>query len=130
MKILRYSLALAALAIGCSTAAPKPDREPVFTELDRSIAVAKTESFTLRLASNPSTGYRWTWAKPLDNTILELGNESYVAGDPNMPGAAGFQEWRFRAVDGGSALVSLKYVRPWEKDTAPIRTHDVIVTVK
>ncbi|MEK8022231.1 MAG: protease inhibitor I42 family protein [Candidatus Hydrogenedentota bacterium] len=101
-----------------------------FTAADRTIAVSKSESFVLRLESNPSEGYRWVWAQPLDYTVLALGNESFSAPETTSSGTGGYQEWHFRAVDAGSAVISLKYILLGSKDTVPIRTQETLVTVK
>jgi predicted secreted protein len=56
------------------------------------IEAATGQEFTISLASNPSTGYRWQMAKPLDETIVKSVRNNYQAparkaGEPPMPGS-------------------------------------------
>jgi inhibitor of cysteine peptidase len=86
--------------------------------------------FTLTLESNPSTGYSWEIAQPLDETKVALVESIYNAPKTDRVGAAGVELWVFKAVGTGETTISMKYVRPWEKDTAPAEAATFAVTIK
>jgi len=84
----------------------------------------KTESgqvFVIALDSNRTTGYEWQIEQPFDKMALESVGVEYVKGPNDMPGAGGKEKWTFRALVFRRETVplSLKYVRPWEKDVKP-----------
>ncbi|MFH1683276.1 MAG: protease inhibitor I42 family protein [Candidatus Margulisiibacteriota bacterium] len=90
---------------------------------DRKVSVG--EEFTLTLESNPTTGYQWQLAKPLDEKIVKLVSSKYEMEKPNntetgMVGVGGHEYWSFKAVGKGTTLIELKYIRPWEKDVPPV----------
>jgi inhibitor of cysteine peptidase len=93
------------------------------------LSVAAGQNFNITLASNPTTGYHWELAAPLDEAVVKLVASEYKSPDTRMLGAGGQEIWTFRAVGRGQTVVQLKYVRPWEKDVAPIKTatYEVLV---
>jgi len=97
--------------------------------------VAAGEMFTINLESNRTTGYVWALAAPLDEAIVRLVESKYesVAQPPGgtpRAGAPGTEAWTFRATGPGGTTIALQYVRPWERNTPPVRTATVAVTVK
>ena len=86
--------------------------------------------FAMRMHSNPTTGYGWQLAKPLDEKIVVLVTNDYIHPDTRLVGAGGNEVWVFKAVGQGQAEISLKYVRPWEKDRPPAETNVFRVVVK
>ena len=86
--------------------------------------------FAVRLHSNPTTGYGWQLAKPLDEKIVVLVTNDYIHPDIRLVGAGGNEVWIFKAVGQGQAEISLKYVRPWEKGRPPAETNVFKVVVK
>lgn len=95
---------------------------PVFKDSSKLIKVEVEQEFDIVLKSNATTGYKWKLAKPLDKKILELVESEYKAPDDSVPGKGGEEVWTFRGVGKGKTLISLKYVRPWEKKKAPEKT--------
>ena len=87
------------------------------------------EEFVITLDSNPTTGYRWEFTKPLDEGIVTLVDSKYEAPQTRRRGAGGRQVWTFKAAGKGRTVISLKYIRPWEKDTPPAKEHAVAVIV-
>ena len=85
--------------------------------------------FVLVLDSNPSTGYHWQLAQPPDSAVVKALGSTYHPPATAMPGAGGSEEWPFRAVGAGRATIALSYVRPWEKDAAPVKTATFQVVV-
>ena len=85
--------------------------------------------FALVLDSNPSTGYQWQLALPPDAAVVRALGSTYHPPATVLPGAGGSEEWPFRAVGAGRATITLSYVRPWEKDTPPVKTISFQVVV-
>ncbi|MFC1576526.1 protease inhibitor I42 family protein [Candidatus Omnitrophota bacterium] len=86
------------------------------------IEVRRGKQFVISLESNPTTGYGWQLAEPPDTDIIELVDSYYIADATDRVGAGGKVKWTFKAVDSGKAAVSLKYVRPWEKNVPSMKT--------
>jgi len=93
------------------------------------IQVKAGQNFTIRLQSNPTTGYGWQLSKALDNKISLVTN-AYIPPDSKLCGAGGHEVWTFKAIEQGQAEISMKYVRPWEKYQPPARTNVYAVMVK
>lgn len=107
----------------------KPAQKP-----DQPIEVVAGKKFTISLKANPTTGYSWQLAKPLDEAVVKLDKKDYQADShpPNMVGVGGKEVWTFTAVGSGKSVIALKHVRSWEKDKPPVQTasYEVIVTGK
>ena len=88
------------------------------------------EEFTLVLESNRTTGYSWQLTEPFDEGIIRLISSEYKAPETRVIGAGNKEVWTFKAVGKGRAIIHMEYVRPWEKDTPPVRTTTIEVTVK
>lgn len=84
-------------------------------------------SFTLRLNSNPTTGYRWT-ASYDDKMLALIGNDYQQDGNGNLVGQGGQDIWRFKALQAGTAEIKMTYSRPWES-AAPIKTFTLKVII-
>ena len=94
-----------------------PDSDPAAP-----IAVAPGQTFTLTLRSNPTTGYIWQPAEPVDERILRFIGSEYRSDKTGLTGAGGREVWTFKAVGSSETRIMLKYARPWEKDAAPAKT--------
>ena len=94
------------------------------------VEVEVGQEFTITLESNPTTGYQWQLAKPLDEGILKFIGSEYKAPETELLGAGGKEVWTFKAVNRGIAEISLKYVRLWEKDVPPAKEQTFAIIVK
>jgi inhibitor of cysteine peptidase len=129
-RILWLALAwgLAGCAGPSTTVAPKPaprigDDHPMHVRLDA--------EFVVTLEANWTTGYRWQVARPLDGRIVKfVSNRYFTITQPGLVGAPGREVWTFRAVGRGATSIAFQYVRPWEKDVAPVRTLTCGVVVR
>ncbi len=92
------------------------------------IKVKAGQTFTIRMESNPTTGYGWQLSKALDNKISLVTN-AFIPPDSNLCGAGGHEAWTFKAIGEGQTEISLIYVRPWEQDQLA-RTNVFTVIVK
>ncbi|MFH1079856.1 MAG: protease inhibitor I42 family protein [Pseudomonadota bacterium] len=86
------------------------------------VAVREGQAFALTLRSNPTTGYIWQLAAPLNENILRFAGNEYRSDKTGRMGAGGREIWTFKTVGSGETCISLKYARPWEKETAPAKT--------
>lgn len=102
---------------------------PMYRDTNETIEVDVEEEFAVVVKSNQTTGYKWMFAKPLDNTILKFKGSEYKAPDTDLIGAGGEEIWMFKAISEGTAMIVLKYVRPWEKDMYPLESKTFIVEV-
>lgn len=94
------------------------------------IEVKAGEEFAISVYANPSTGYAWQLADPLDAQFLQLLGSEYLTEDTALVGAGCEQEWRFKALKPGSAKISLKYLRSWEKGVAPVKIEEFEVNIR
>ena len=83
------------------------------------ISAQAGRNFTITLPANPTTGYQWQLARPLNVKLIKLISSEYIADDTGLVGSGGKQVWKFKAIKVGRAAVALKYVRPSEKNTKP-----------
>ena len=84
----------------------------------------------IKLPGNPSTGYSWE-AQNLDASMFEqVGQPTFQVSGPAMPGAGGTVTLTFKALQAGTASLTLVYHRSWETTVAPADTFSVTVTVK
>jgi inhibitor of cysteine peptidase len=94
---------------------------PVYSDPAKSIEVTNGQEFSIELDANATTGYQWQLAEPLNNSLLELLSTEYRVSETGLVGAGGKEIWKFRAVDQGKTMISMKYIRPWEKGTPPVK---------
>ncbi len=97
-----------------------------FTNPDEPIDVTVGETFTISLESNPTTGYAWEFAEPLDESILESRGSEYEADQPQAVGSGGTEHFSFEAVGEGSTTIELEYVPPGE-ESGDVESFDVTV---
>ena len=99
---------------------------PVSTTIEVNLG----ENVVIALDSNHTTGFSWQLAKPLDNNLLEFGETRYETGGTRLIGAGGKEVWTFKTFKKGKTELSLKYVRPWEKNVAPAKEARFVVIIK
>lgn len=133
MRMPRSLLAVtsALLLAGC---APSlfPTEMPVTASLSDSGGTASLvpyQPLVVRLQSNPSTGYIWSYAVAGDDVLRLETVDGELAGKNGMVGAPGEQVWSFRAQGAGRAVLTYVYARPWEKNTPPAKIFTLKVEV-
>jgi len=82
----------------------------------KTVQLAVGQVVTVRLAWDPSTGYRWQTTSNPDALVLIVVDTGYDRPDVDKPGSPGQVWWRLRATGAGSTSFALRYVRPWEPD--------------
>jgi predicted secreted protein len=107
---------------------------------DANVITATNPTYTLKLASNPTTGYSWLITY-YDQKVLVLKKHQYVATNKMKNGkafigAGGYEVWQFEATAEAlktpqTTSVKLAYVRSWEikSDKLPANTQEKVVTV-
>ncbi|HVO71783.1 MAG TPA: protease inhibitor I42 family protein, partial [Aggregatilineaceae bacterium] len=113
-----FALIILCVLAGCGPSILRADSS-------EQVSVAVGAPFTVKLASNPSTGYSWVLAGCLPNWLEQV-DKTFVATNPGLPGGGGTEYWTFRATAAGSATLAFQYQRPWEG--TPVQTHVCQVT--
>jgi predicted secreted protein len=100
-----------------------------YTERDDGTFVSLTrgEAFEVRLAENPTTGYRWHVAE-WDRAVLEVARDAFHPPSTLRPGAGGAHVWEFVARAPGSLALSLAYRRRGGS-AAPAKTFSMPIAV-
>jgi len=93
--------------------------EMKYTDPMKPIRVKVGKKFVIVLESNPTTGYQWQLAQPLDESKVKGLGSKYKGVHTKRVGAGGRETWNFRSVGQGKTAISFQYVRPWEKGVAP-----------
>ena len=130
-KTLGMSAAVSVLC-SCAWFGGKPIHHEL-TEKDsgRTLQLDKEDTFTILLASNPSTGYQWKIDTPSYNKqIITIRDDKFIQPDKQLPGAPGKRSLSFLAEGSGRTGLRLVYVRPWEKNQPPSREFNLVVIVK
>jgi predicted secreted protein len=98
----------------------------------RPVAVARGQRLSIRLNSNPTTGYRWQLATAPGGVLTKLGEPRYTAdaSAANAVGGGGVEVWSFEASGSGEEKLVFEYRRPWERDVAAARTVSYPVKVR
>lgn len=127
-------LSLAAIALlGACSQAPSshPPREDKATRYCDPRELRLGQEFSLRLPSNPTTGFRWVMRENGAPVLQLLGPEVYTTPEEaGVVGSAGVSTWRFRAVSRGEGRLSLDYRRPWENGVAAAKNFDCRILVE
>jgi inhibitor of cysteine peptidase len=116
------------VATGCS-----PQQQEVKATIDdagREMQLKKSQTLVVTLEGNPTTGYSWEVAEPLDEQVLRQVGEAEFKAESDLVGAGGEQILRFEAVNTGRMTLKLVYHRPWEKDVEPLETYSIQVVVQ
>ena len=96
------------------------------TQNGSAVETSVGDSFQLKLAENPTTGYRWQLRTDVA-PALRLVQESFEASG-SAPGGAGARCWSFAADHPGSIEIRLELRRSWQPQ--PANSFGVTVNVK
>ena len=119
-------VALGALALGaCGGDETSLDVTPDGTVFD----VGGGDQFTIVLESNVTTGFSWQLEQSLDEDVLTLADDDYIAPGTDAVGAPGKQELTFEAVGSGTTSIELWYIRPFDSPPDPVDEASFPVTV-
>ena len=76
------------------------------------LSVQLGQEFTIKLESNPTTGY--TWQPVFDEHAIKLISSDFIPINKQM-GASGIEKFIFKALKLGSTKIKMSYKRSWEK---------------
>ena len=120
-KLTHFILVFVCLVSFCFAAGPTGSKM---------IETRAGKKFTITLEANATTGYQWQFAKPLDESILQLISSDYLTDKTELVGAPGRQVWVFKALKTGKATIFFKYVRPWEKNNPPQEEESFVIIIR
>jgi inhibitor of cysteine peptidase len=133
LRKLLLALLLPLGLVGCLPPSLFPVEMPVTASLPDSggeVSLLPGQPLVIRLPSNPSTGYGWSYTVVGDD-VLRLDSVSGVGALPNGKiGAPGDMVWSFRAQGKGIAELNFVYTRPWEKSVMPAKTFRLTTVVQ
>lgn len=95
------------------------DNQSSYTEDKLNIAISpKQPEFTLRLKSNPTTGFSW-FLREYDTNLITPIKHSFEKPTKTLMGAPGYELWTFKVKPAGFVMpqqtaIRLTYARPWE----------------
>ncbi len=90
-QILILSLILSWTILGFAVAPSHLKPNPVFTEEKPNIALAKNQpTFTIRLKSNPTTGFSW-FLREYDSNLITPVKHQFIKQNTSLMGAPGLK---------------------------------------
>ena len=87
------------------------------------------DKITVKLCSNPTTGFQWDYEITVENVVKEEDHD-FEPPEGDVPGAAGIEVWTFEAVEKGTTEVRMEYSQPWEGGLKAEWTYTMTVTVE
>ncbi len=97
------------------------------------VELEQGQILVVTLESNPTTGYRWEVAETQESILEQMGEAEFKpsqTGEPPVPGAGGWEIFRFKAISAGQMTLQLVYRRSWEEGVEPINTFSLQVVVR
>ena len=90
----------------------------------------ESDSVTIELKGNPSTGF--TWISTLsDENIVEVSKDVKYRGSEGMVGAPSMFYFTVRSLSVGNTVLTLEYKRPWEeKESLEKKVYNITVDEK
>lgn len=90
----------------------------------------KSDSVTIVLKGNPSTGYIWEAGLSSEN-IVEISKDVKYLGAEGMVGAPSMFYFTVSSLASGSTILTLEYKRPWEeKEPLEKKVYNITVDKK
>jgi predicted secreted protein len=129
LRKLRFGLAIAALSTMAFGACGGDEHSPDVTPDGTGFDVSGGDQLTIVLESNVTTGFSWQLEQPLDEEVLVLVDDDYIAPGTDAVGAPGKQELTFEAVGKGTTSIELWYIRPFDSPPDPADEASFPVTV-
>ena len=78
----------------------------------------ESDSVTIEIKGNPSTGYTWEVVLS-DENVVEVSKDVKYLGAKGMVGAPSMFYFTVRSLSSGNTILTLEYKRPWE-EKAPL----------
>ena len=83
------------------------------------------DALLISLPTNRTTGYGWNYLFSTAGILRQEGKMVYqqAKSSEGMVGAGGTEIWKFMAVKKGKTSLCFSYLRPWERNIAPVKTN-------
>ena len=103
----------------------------IFTDADSGteIALSSGEEFTLRLESNPSTGFQWVIPTESLPIMVTVNEGDFEAPTDTLVGSPGTQVFTVAADDEGAGVLRFEYVRSFDETAIPERIAEYVIRV-
>ncbi len=98
------------------------------TDNGKTLTLKPGQTLTLRLAENPTTGYRWS-IPALNSHVLQLIEDRFDPSGSTAIGSGGQRILTFQAQQPGQISLSLKNKREWEDEAAAGESFTIMVQV-
>ena len=112
------ALLLAASLAGCSSGSQDARASVTEAESGQTLRLAVGGELVVTLASNPSTGFGWSYRVTPVGILEADGDSEFLADEPVMPGSGGRERFRFTAIGTGTTALEFEYRRAWETEPA------------
>jgi inhibitor of cysteine peptidase len=129
-SLVALLILLVALTVATGCSRQEQEVKASLADSGREMQLKKGQTLVVTLEGNPTTGYSWEVAEPLDEQVLRQVGEAEFKAESDLVGAGGVQILRFEAVNAGQITLKLVYHRPWEKDVEPLETYSIQVVVR
>jgi inhibitor of cysteine peptidase len=125
-------LSVTVLAVSLGLARGDDEKTLTVTEKENGgkVKLAKGGLLTVKLAGNPTTGFRWFIAKNAKEELAPQGKGEYAPAQKGLIGGGGTFTFQFRASRVGTSELELVYKRGFEKDKAPAKTFKLKLQVE
>ncbi|HSW68604.1 MAG TPA: protease inhibitor I42 family protein [Gammaproteobacteria bacterium] len=120
---MRVLIGILVLCASVAMAAEKIESVTVYTEDKPAVMVqAKQPEFSIKLASNPTTGYSWYLRADDVNLVQPVKHVFQAPENKKLIGAPGYEIWTFRVKPSGFVVptqtaIRFVYARPWEMNS-------------
>lgn len=90
--------------------------------------VSKGDYYSVRLPSNPTTGYSWKVLMVNPESTFKFNSNEYITEQTRpenkiRPGSGGIEKFNFKAIGLGKTNIVLGYLRNREKGISPVSYH-------
>ncbi len=94
----------------------------------KTLTLKPGQTLILRLAENPTTGYRWS-IPSLNAQVLQLTDDRFESSSSAAIGGGGQRVLTFQAQQPGQISLSLKSKREWEDQALALESFSVMIQV-
>lgn len=104
--------------------------EKDFSRKSKIIRVHGGKIINIALDTNPTTGFSWRLVSVSDKNVLEFVKKEFSFAKAGVVGSGGVENWSFRTLKSGQAVIVLEYSRVWEKNIPAAKREEFSIFVK
>ncbi len=134
LKKIVIALILLPMLLSAADTVPKKinklDQLP-FSDVSKAISVyQKASQFSIKVASNPTTGYAW-FLMDYDHALVEPMSRKYYPSTDGKIGAPGYEVWVFKVAPEAFVVpqllkIDMQYTRPFQVSVVSNKTFSVV----